>query len=388
MNQNAIPYWRLSGFYFFYFALAGTLMPFFGLYLQSLSFSPQQIGTLSAILMATKIVAPNIWGWLSDKTGRRLSIIRWGCFLAALFFLILLWRQSFAWLAFAIFCYSFFWNAVLAQFEVVTLGYLTQRPHAYSRIRLWGSVGFVMAVMGFGALFDVFSIAYLPWLALFLLLLIWFSSLSLREEKVIAREVKQGQFLKQLQQRPVLFFLLCSFLLQLSHGTYYTFYSVYLEALGYSRTVIGALWALGVVAEIGVFLVMHQWMQRAGLRAILLITLALTCLRWSFIALFSDVLVMLLFAQLLHAFSFGSAHAVAIEFIRRYFQGGTQGQGQALYSAVGFGAGGAVGALLSGWLWPINPLFAFLLSGLSALLAMLCVWFGLEKTEARDSKGV
>jgi len=388
MSQNTIPYWRLSGFYFFYFALAGTLMPFLGLYLHSLSFSPPEIGALSAILMATKIVAPNIWGWLSDKTGRRLSVIRWGCFLAALFFLILLWQQSFAWLAFAIGCYSFFWNAVLAQFEVVTLGYLIQRPHAYSRIRLWGSVGFVLTVVGLGALFDAYSIAYLPWLALFLLLLIWFSSLSIREENSVARTTQRGQFFKQLQQRPVVFFLLCSFLLQLSHGTYYTFYSVYLEALGYSRTIIGALWALGVVAEIGIFLVMQQWMQRAGLRAILLVTLALTCLRWSLIALFSDVAAVLLFAQLLHAFSFGSAHAVAIEFIRRYFQGGTQGQRQALYSAVGFGAGGAVGALLSGWLWPIDPVLAFLVSGLTALLAMVCVWLGWEKPEAESSRAV
>lgn len=382
-HSPVVPYWRLSGFYFFYFALVGTLMPFLGLYLQSISFTPQQIGVVGAVLMATKIVAPNMWGWLSDKTGRRLSVIRWGCFLALLGFLLLFWRQSFFWVLAAVFCYSFFWNAVLAQFEVVTLGHLLQRPQDYSRVRLWGSVGFIVAVLGLGWLFELLSITYLPWFAALLLLLIWLSSLSVTEKAVPASVSDGGRFIALLLRRPVLFFLLSSFLLQLSHGTYYTFYSVYLESLGYRHSVIGALWALGVLAEVGVFLVMHRWLQQVGLRFILLLTLGLTVLRWWLIGCFPESLLLLLFAQLLHAFSFGSAHSVAIECMRLFFPGSSQGQGQALYSAVSFGAGGAVGALLSGWLWPLSPSLAFFVSVLSAILALACVWFGFTERDLK-----
>ena len=385
-NSSAVPYWRLSGFYFFYFALVGTLMPFLGLYLQSIDFTPQQIGVIGAVLMATKIVAPNIWGWLSDRTARRLSVIRWGCFLALLGFLLLFWRSSFVWVLLAVFFYSFFWNAVLAQFEVVTLEHLLHRPQDYSRVRLWGSVGFIVAVLGLGGLFDLVSITYLPWFAALLLLLIWLSSLSVTERVARVTQGGDGRFLVLLLRRPVLYFLLSSFLLQLSHGTYYTFYSVYLESLGYRHSVIGGLWALGVLAEVGVFLIMHRWFQRVGLRSILLLTLGMTVLRWWLIACFPDSLLLLVFAQLLHAFSFGSAHSVAIECMRRFFPGNSQGQGQALYSSMSFGAGGALGAYVSGLVWLTDyGVSMFECAGLSALLGMLIVVFFVSDKESKSA---
>ena len=84
-----MPYWRLSGFYFFYFAVLGALVPYWGLYLQFRGFGPAQIGELMAVLMATKIVAPNIWGWIADHTGRRMAIVRSASLISFLVFAIM-----------------------------------------------------------------------------------------------------------------------------------------------------------------------------------------------------------------------------------------------------------------------------------------------------------
>ena len=104
--------------------------------------------------MGTRIIAPNLWGWLADRSGQRLRISRGGALLTLVVFSAAFWIEGFwAW-ALLIFGFSFFWNAVLPQFEVITLNALGSARHSYSRVRLWGSIGFIAAVVGLGWLFD------------------------------------------------------------------------------------------------------------------------------------------------------------------------------------------------------------------------------------------
>jgi MFS transporter, PPP family, 3-phenylpropionic acid transporter len=123
-----VPYWRLSGFYFCYFGTLGTFIPFWSLYLKQTGFSAGQIGELTAMLVATKIVAPHLWGWLADKTGRNLRLIRITALLSMLFFAGFLYRQDYRWVAAVTVCFSLFWNAVLPQFEAATLLHLRAEP--------------------------------------------------------------------------------------------------------------------------------------------------------------------------------------------------------------------------------------------------------------------
>ena len=141
------------------------------------------------------------------------------------------------------------------------------------------------------------------------------------------------------------------FLMQASHGPYYTFYTIYMEEHGYSRSLIGGLWSLGVVAEVGVFMLMNRLIPSFGLKALLLFSLFAASIRWVLIGQFPDLVSVIVIAQLLHAASFGIYHASAIHLVNKFFTGTNQGRGQALYSSMSFGAGGAVGALLSGMLW-------------------------------------
>lgn len=376
-KQSAVPYWRLSGFYLFYFASLGALIPYWSLYLRSLDFSARDIGMLMAMVMATKIVSPNIWGWIADHTGQRMRIVRIGGLLAAVCFAGVFFDSHYWWLALVMLAFSFFWNATLPQFEATTFNYLGKHSHRYSGIRLWGSIGFIVAVAALGPVLDAQGVAILPVILLVLFTGIWLSSLLVPEQSSHHLPLTHEPIFKVLRRPEVLSLLVVCFLMQASHGPYYTFYTLYLEDHGYSRSVIGQLWALGVVAEVGVFMLMHRWVPRFGLRPLLLTSLGLTVLRWVLIGQFPDWMAVMIFAQILHAASFGIYHAVAIQLIHRNFTGRNQGRGQALYSSLSFGAGGAVGSFASGMGWDtIGPANVYWLAALMALLALFvaAVW--------------
>jgi PPP family 3-phenylpropionic acid transporter len=136
--------------------------------------------------------------------------------------------------------------------------------------------------------------------------------------------------------------------------------------------VIGQLWALGVVAEIGIFLWLHRMSQRFALHDLLWLSLLLATLRWIVIGTLPQHVSALAFAQILHAASFGIYHAVAIQLIHRYFVGKNQGRGHALYSSLGFGAGGAAGALYAGYMWQgVGATATFLVAAALSATAML-----------------
>lgn len=388
MPLSQLPYWRLSGFYFFYFACLGVLVPYWSLYLKWEGFSASDIGELTAILLASRIIAPNVWGWIADHHGQRMRIVRFASFAATLVFTAIFFNQTYLWVAATLLLFSFFWNASLPQFEVTTLQHLGDHSHHYSKVRVWGSVGFIVIVMALGWLLEFFEPSIVP-IALFVSAAgIWLVSLSVPESA--SRHMSLSQVsLKSLLKRPaVIAFLLMCFLMQASHGPYYTFYTIYLEENGYGRGLIGQLWALGVFAEVIIFLFMHRWLPRFGLRYVLLVSLILSACRWLLIALFPQNLVILTFAQLLHAASYGTYHAAAIAWVHRHFTGKTQGRGQALYSSVSFGAGGALGSLISGYLWLTpGPMWTYFLAASACMIAFVISYIWL-KDDDRHKKYV
>ena len=370
-----MPYWRLSGFYWVYFASLGVVVPYWSLYLNSLGFDAKSIGELMAILMATKIVAPYLWSWIADHTGHCMKIIRIASILSAITFLGVFLNSSFWWLVLVMLLFSFFWNATLPQFEANTMNHLGENTHKYSVVRLWGSLGFVFSVIIIGSLLDDFGYQLVPISIFVLYVLIVLSSYLVSDAPQKKMHIKQGAISKVLKQPHVIALLIVCFLMQMSHGPYYTFYSIYLKQFNYSSSTLGWLWALGVIAEIILFMFMHKLMPRYGLGLLLKIALLLTGLRWLLIGTFIENLPTVIFAQCLHAASFGLYHAVAIELFHRNFQGKLQGRGQALYSAISFGAGGAVGTLISGAFWEAySPLVIFNGAAITAFLALLVAY--------------
>ncbi len=371
MSSHArIPHVPLASFYFFYFAVLGGFMPYWGLYLQQLSFSPEAIGQLMAILMATRIVAPNFWGYVADRTGKRLQMVQLAAFLLMFFWLGVFFTDHFWPLAFVLLGYSFFQNAILAQFEAVTIAHLGTQRELYSRLRLWGSVGFIVTGASLGMFFDYVSIGWLPLCLLVFAAASWLASLRVPDIATPTRAHRQEDFFTILKRPTVVAFLLAHFLLQLSHAPYYSFYSIYLEQHGYSRSAMGWLWALAVMAEVIAFTQMHRWLPRFGERRIMMASLLLAAVRWAVIGIGIESSVVVWSAQLLHAASFATFHAAAISVIYRQFGDGHQGQGQALYSML-WGLGVALGSWWTGMVWDIHPLWSWLAASAACIIAAL-----------------
>lgn len=384
-----MPYWRLSNFYFFYFALLGAVAPFMPLYLEYLGFTPARIGELLALPMLMRCLAPNLWGWLGDRTGQRLLIVRWGALLTLLGFALIFIRQDYLWLVLVMLLHAFFWHAILPQFEVLTFGHLKQQPERYSRVRLWGSVGFIVTVVLMGQVFDRDGLGSYPVLVCLIMLGILASSLwvpAAAEKTASHMDAGPVQGIRAIvRRRPVWVFYLGVMLMQVSHGPYYSFLSIYLGELGYSRTLTGWLWSLGVLAEIVLFLLMPRILTRFSVRQVLLASFVLAALRWLMLGHLADSIGWLVLIQLLHAATFGSFHTGAMQFVQQQFPRGRQGMGQALYVSLS-GVGAAIGALYAGYLWqPAGPALTFAVASAAAAVAAGISIFGLKGEQHESS---
>lgn len=366
-----VPYWRLSGFYFFYFAFVGAMAPFWGLYLKSLAFSAFQIGLLMSLLQVMRIFAPNIWGHIADKTGKRVMIVQIAAIGSLLCYVGVFFGTSFWWLFVVMAGMSFFWSASLPLVEAMTLSHLGDRMGHYGYIRLWGSVGFIVVVLGLGYWFDYRPVTDLLWAVLgFIIGIVLFARFM--PEAVIVPHAHDQAPIKDIVRRPEVWTLLAAcFLMAAAHGPYYTFYSIYLVDHGYAKSTVGWLWAIGVIAEIMVFLWLPR-LKQVNFEKLLLVTFALAVLRFLMIAWGVEYPAVVVAAQVLHAFTFGAYHAAAVSLIHRYFKGRHQARGQALYNSLAFGAGGTLGGLYSGWTWEgLGPQWTFTLAAGCALLAFV-----------------
>lgn len=346
---------RLGGFYFFYYSIVGTFMPYWNLYLQDQGFNYQEIGVLSSIAIVTRFFAPLVWGWIADKSGRRMLLVRIATWMESCIWLaIFIVPNTFQSVALLMLIFSFFQNAILAQFEGVTLFWLDdQKAKLYGKIRKWGSVGFIVGVFTIGAILEIVHISMLPILLLIIASLAFIWSFTIREPDSAPTSQKHLEPLLPVLKRPtVAAFFAIEFILLFSHAPFYSFYSNFLKSLNFSTTEIGFLWAMGVFAEIFMFSIASKIFQRFSWRSLVIVCLLVTSIRWMLVAVFSHYFIGQLFAQCLHAFSFGLFHLIAMRVIFQNFSAGQQGRGQALYSTM-WGLGVAFGSVLAGHFWKI-----------------------------------
>jgi len=311
-----------------------------------------------AILEATKTIAPSLWGWIADRTGARLSMVRLASLSALLVFPGIFAGDRFWGIALVMTLFGFFWHASLPQIEVITFNHLGPRAHLYATIQLWGLIGFIIAVLALGAAAERTGTHLVPESVLVLYAGIWLSSLVIPDPERPPPKQSSGSLSSLVRQ-----------------GAFYVFYSLYLTEVGYSSTAVGALWALGRgFGDIGILAhappagAFRHPQGAAGQPEPGRITLAsdqrLRCNP-----------VLQLIAQTLHAATFGAFHAAAIHLVHHHFSGRTQGSGRALYNGLSFGFGVAVGGLLSGVLWSkVSAGLTFALSAPVAGLGWLVVW--------------
>jgi len=381
---------RLSRFYFIYYFFVGAFVPYWGLYLKAEQFSPADIGILMSLFQISRIFAPNFWGWLADHTGKRAQWIKLTAFLGLCGFTAVFWAHGFYWLFFVMAALSLFTSSTLPLAESLTLAHLATTNGHYSRIRMWGSLGFIVAAVVLGFLIDFAGIKSLLWFLLMVQMTLFILSYTLPDPKVVAHEHDHYSIWQVVKQPNVIALLIGCALMVTAHGVLYNFYSIYLSDHGYSKGMIGLLWAVGVICEIGIFILMPKIMARYTLKTILLVSLVLAVLRFGMIGLAVDSVVVLILAQTLHAATFGSFHAASIEVITQFFNGRHQAKGQAIYNSVAYGIGGTIGGVSGGYaLQYLGGQQTFMLAAIFPLLGLLVIGFGLKLTRRQqDVKGM
>ena len=373
---------RLSGFYFWYYSIVGTFLPYWSLYLQDQGFNYKEIGLLSSIAILTRIFAPFIWGFIADKTGKRMLLVRIATWMeAVIWFLIFIIPNNMQSIALLMLIFSFFQNAILAQFEGVTLFWLGKKStELYGKIRKWGSIGFIVGVFSIGAILDIVDIHYLPMMLLCIAFTAFLWSFTIKEPSSAPSSQKNLEPLLPILKKPVVAaFFAIEFIMLFSQAPFYSFYSNYLKLGGFSTTEIGFLWSVGVIAEIIMFNYANFFLSRFSWKNLVALCLVVTCLRFIVAGLFPENFVMQFISQCCHAFSFGLFHIIAMRIILQNFSAKQQGRGQALYSTM-WGLGVASGSILAGQYWEVlTGQTIFIIAGLSALIGLLLVHF-LPKT--------
>jgi PPP family 3-phenylpropionic acid transporter len=340
-------------------------------YLAARGLSAAQIALVLALPQIVRIFAPALWGWVADRTASQRTIVVLGCAANALCFVFVPHAASPAAIAALVAGASLISAAALPLVEAITLGTLAGQPGRYGPIRLWGSLGFIAAVLAGGAWLDRHSALTLPPALLAVGLASLASAFTLPRATVHA----SSGALSFALPRPARALLACGFCMSLAHGALYAFFTLHLQRLGYSTSVIGMLWTLGVVAEMLVFMALPAIFHRARLSLILMGSCLLGGLRFLAIGWAAEWAWLLAAAQLLHAATFGAFHAASVAAIHRLFPARASSRGQTLFSSVAYGAGGAAGALCAGWTWELaGPGAAFSLSALAALAGVFLAY--------------
>ena len=338
-----------------YFAHIGFFNPYLPLWLQELGLSILAISVLVSVQAATRLFAPYGWGWLSDRTGERIQLMRYSACAALLASTGLWWDGGVNWLFGVLLLMFMHTSAMMPMSEAAMAHLVTQdgvfNARRYGRIRLWGSVGFLVTVMVAGVFFERAGMHHFPAWTVATMLAVTVSVFCLPDLKeAIPAHALRVNVMPVLRQRAVQWFFASVFLHVLSHIGIYVFFSLYLDSLGYSKTMIGLLWALSVVVEIGWFFTQSRWLPRMSLPAWLVLCSAAMVLRMGLTASSAQVLVLLLLAQALHALTFATHHTVCIALLSQHFSGRLRGRGQALYTVIGYGFPGVIGGLAGGML--------------------------------------
>ena len=363
----------LAFVYFWQFAAMGALLPFLPPYLENRGFSHSDIGWLLACMTALRVVAPTIWGYIADRTGARVRVVQIGLLGAGSAVLTLEQAQTFSTFATLLMVYGALSAAILPQIETITVDALGDEPKRYGEVRLWGSVGFVLSVVASGYLVERFGQHWLIAIvvgcqALTLATLAFFPAQARRHS--VDGGLERAGLSQILRRKHVVVFFGVALLMSASHAPYYGFFAIQMNGLGHGQTVIGALWAIAVITEIGLFSQSQRILSMFTIRVGLILVFAVSAARWVGTGLWAGELWVSWIFQAAHAISFGLFHALSIEFIRSAFPPHAHGRGQALYTSISFGVGGAIGAASAGVLWENHgALAAYLAAAIACALA-------------------
>ena len=338
-------------FFFAYYAYVGAFTPYASLFFADRGMGAAEIGILMSLMQVTRIFGPNLWGWVADHTQRRVTVLRVTAVAALIVFGGLVVGSGFTQFFIVMLLLNTSTSAQGPLSEALMLSEMKGDLTHYGRLRLWGSIGFIVTVTAGGKLLDWQGISAMPWLSWGLLGLVLLASLRMKETPHQQMHRSMPSVRSLLLRPEVAAFFTSTFMMVAAHSALYVFYSLYLAQIGYSKTVIGLMWSLGVIAEIVFFYFQAPIFRRFGVRLLMLTSLAIAIGRFLLIGFGAQSLFWLLFAQLLHSATFAAHHSASVLSMQRWFAGPLQARGQALYISISYGLGGSFGGLLLSAFW-------------------------------------
>jgi PPP family 3-phenylpropionic acid transporter len=364
----------LAGFYFSYFAYLGAFAPYLALFLDNRGFAAWDIAVATTLMQAMRLVAPFAWSQVADSRGNALELVRMALAGALASTAVLYFDLSVGGVLIVLTIAHFFSCPALPLVESMTLRGLGDNTQRYGAIRLWGSIGFICAVQATGVALDLYAAEILLPITLGLLFLTWVGSAMLPHPPAATASAVAEPIPNVSRRGEVAASFIAFGSMSVAHGAFYTYYTLYLAQSGYTKSLIGALWCIGVVAEILLFLVLGRLTRSPRLRGVLLASFACATVRFAVIGWAVESLWLLVCAQLLHAMTFGAFHWAALAAVHRWYPGTSHARGQALYSSITFGAGGMLGVLLSGWAWgAFGPAWTFGFGAAAGFLGLLLI---------------
>ena len=343
--------YRFALFLFCYYAFAGTFATYASLFFAERGMSAPQIGILMSLIQVMRIFGPNLWGWVADHTQQRVKVLRLTALAALLACGGILLGRSFVQLFVAMAILNLFTSAQGPLSEALMLSGMKGDLSNYGRIRLWGSLGFIVSVMAAAYALDWFGVAALPWIAIALMVLLLGASLRITESPHAEAVHDAPSLLTVLRQPAVIAFFVQLALMVAAHSALYVYYSLYLERIGYGKPVIGAMWSIGVLAEIVFFYFQASVFRRVPAQRVIMFAFAAGLLRFAMIGAGAAWLSVLVLAQVLHAATFAAHHSASVMTMQRWFAGPLQARGQALFISIGYGIGGTLGGLFMALCW-------------------------------------
>jgi MFS transporter, PPP family, 3-phenylpropionic acid transporter len=339
-----------------YFMSLGVFSPYAPLWFQSLGFSTLAIGSIASLQAWTRVFSPYGWAWLGDHGVPRVLLIRLAATGALCSALALLGLQS-LWPVAVATVLMFVANAGVVPLYEATLaqalgqGDPSTYAKRYGRVRVWGSVGFVLAVTALGALLQVTGMGWFPAFVVVANTLLLAAALRLPRQAASQSHNEPAPAVLPVLRRPeVAWFFASIFFTVLAHTSLYTFFSLYLTELGYPKSAIGGLWAVAVCVEIVFFWFQGRFFHRAEPLRWLRAAAAVTALRFAVVAAAGATPWVLVLAQCTHAATFAGHHMACLQMLNRTFGGRLRGRGQALYTTLGYGLSGVIGGIGGGWL--------------------------------------
>ena len=360
---------RIRLFYAAYFAAMGLILPFFPVFLDGLGLDVAMIGVMTGLLAAAKIVSPPWIGHLLDRQSDSLVqrfIIAASVFAAITALLMGVSLNLYA-LAAVVFLFGILWAAILPLTDGISVSVSEAALADYGRLRAWGSIGFVLTSLAAGTWLADQNINAFPMVLAGLMLVTAFAAQGFPKQEVSETQGQDntGHFSTMFYR---LLGLAC--LMQVSHGAYYGFFSLYLAEAGYTGWQIGIYWVIGVVAEIVLMWRFSRLLQQAIPALVFTACMSLAALRWLGTGLTTDPWLIAIL-QLLHAASFAAFHVTAIAWVKRLAPDNLHAAAQGWYSAAGFGLGSTVGIMGCGLIAEIwGYSIAFYICAAVALLAI------------------